>query len=640
MLPPQTSDEAWELCIRMEDYYAEAFNGFEEDDIFYEGLLDEFFNVPAGAHVTIPTTARAVVDEAVDNATPKNLLVSYSPRKNTKSAEADADTVRMFIKAMWLYWRSRGGDIDVLRDFLKNLFKSGKAVFKVAPDWSLWPQLTDDTKAEIRASAKNEKEAEEVMAERADLIKKVRAENFPYFCRSIAPACIMEDPSVSTRKLWIIERYEASVEEIRATYALDVEELREYWAVSYPVHEVWTATHIDWRGRLVPGKHWVFVNWELVRESDNPSYELPYVVKYSGLGREAYEGKPEYKSVGFYTRQNKSMFLAEMRRFTHFDAIMSQLAYPIAFLDLQAEMHSIDFTPGAVNYVPERVMAQVDKMWVQPKIPDAEYLASLGAIGSQIERGTVQRAIRGAGVPGTDSAAQLGMITQQATLRIDSAIQATEQAVTEVSAKVLWNIEHQLKDEVGIRAAGQSGQIKIGPKNIQGHYAVSLTFAPNDEQTKERKLVLANDAITKGGLSRYDAYVFAGFENPTELIARSLADKLMQEPLIMRFFAKQALKEWGEDADALEMEARVEEAKKQAHLSEVMNMLQLGALTEVGDPNTPDGSPPGGGAPMPSVPPDGPPAQGLPMQPGSPAAAISGPAAGVVQDINALQAGV
>lgn len=640
MMPPSTWEEAWELIDAMEAYYKETFKGFEEDDLFYEGLLDKLFKTPPGFNITIPTTARAIVDEAVDNATPSDVLVTYSPRGVDRAAEEDADMVRQWVRNLIRHWRTTGNDIDILRDFLKNLFKSGKAVFKVAPDWSLWPQLSDFALEEIKEAVGGDGEPYKLaVKERVALIEHIRAENVPVYCRSISPACIMEDPSVATRKLWIIERYDATPEDVRNTYSIDSEMLRERYATSFPVHEVWTATYIDWQGRLHKGWHYVFVNWELVRSEANPYDELPYIVKYSGFGREAYEGKPEYKSVGFFTRQNKSMLLAQMRRFSHLDAIMSQMAFPIAFLDQSAEMHDINFAPGAVNFVPERTMQNIQHLWVQPKIPDAEYMNSLGAISDQIERGTVQRVLRGAGVPGTDSAAQLGMISGQARLRVESCVQATEQALSLAASLSLKYVDTILKAKVSVFVAeDRTAKYTLGPENIRGRYVVDVRFQPNEEQIKERKLVLANDAIVKGGMSEYDAYVYAGFDNPLEMVARKQAYELLADPMIRRWLAKQTLIDWGLDADEIEMEARIEEGEKQFALREIMNQMALGTARDgMGiDPAL------SGGAPQEQqAPPKGQPGAGL-MTPsvGAPAGMQSAPVQGLMQDIGALQSGV
>lgn len=630
MLPPRDPDDVWLLIQSMESYYKGAFNNFREDDLFYEGEIDLFFQTPAGFDITVPTTARAVVDEAVDNAAPSDLLVAYSPRKRTKKAEEDADAVRLGTKNLWRWWRTHSNDIDIVRDFLKNLFKSGKACFKIAPDWSLWPALSPDVREGLMKDG-----GKEAVLDRVTLLEKVRGENTPLYCRSIPPSCIMESPHLG-RKLWIIERYQATYEEIRDTYALLDEDLNYPWnTVGYRVYEYWSATYVDRDGSLQKGKHMVFINAECVKDVDNPYDELPYVVKYSGYGRESYEGRPEYKSVGFYTRPNKSMFLAEMRRFTHLEAIMSQLAFPIAFLSKSAESPELSFAPGAVNFVDDDTLMHIDKMWVQPAIPDAEYISSLNTIAAQIERGTVQRALRGANPQGANSGAQYGMMNSQAKLRIESAVAATEQAMSLISELALYFIDKILEDDISIYIAeNRTERTTLGPNNIKGHYTVDVHFQPNEEAIKERKLVLAADAIAKGVMSPYDALVYAGFDNPSEIIQRMLAYKVLEDPIIMRAMAKEALNEWGFDADQLEMDERIKDAEKQFALREMINQLQLGTMRGVGDPMSANGSPP----PAPPETPNGPAGAGLPLvAQGAPAAVQSAPVQAAAQDIQSLQ---
>lgn len=624
----------------MEAYYAEAMEGFEEDDAFYEGLLDEFIETPDGVPVTIPTTARAVVDEAVDNVNPQDVLVKYAPRKMSKGAEQDADIVRQWAHGLVTHWRQQGGDIDFIRDFLKNLFRSGKAVFKVAPDWSLWPTLDKAAEDELR------EQGPAAIKERVETIKRVRAENVPFYCVSLPPQCVMEDPTVGGRKLWVIERYQGRATEVANTYSVDVEDFRtSMFQRDIIIHEIWSAAYVDYRGRPTPGRHWVFANNQLIRNDENPSGVLPYIIKYSGYGRDSFESRPELKAVGFYTRQNKSMFLAEARRFTHFDAIMSQLAFPLAFLEDNVDPNAISFAPGALNFVPSTVLENIDKLWVTPEIPHPEYLSSLNLIGNQIERGTVQRALRGAGVPGTDSAAQYNALASQSKLRIESCKQAAEQGLSGAVSRVLRHIDLDFNGAVSMYVGDVEGgkNYKLSSKNIQGHYAVQIEFQPNEDSIKERKLVIANDAMTKGGMSPYDAYVFAGFDNPTEMMARKEAYELMQEPLIKRALAKRTLKEWGEDIEMLEMEEQMAQGVQQFNLQQFMNQLfNGGSATGMVDPAT-------GGAPPPEEPPmdpnmmvpmGGPPNQspqggGMPMPAGAPPAADPG-MVGALQGINTL----
>lgn len=576
MLPPENADDALQLIRNMESYYRNAFTDFDEADSFYEGTIENAVELPEGFDVTIPTTARAIVDEAVDNVEPYDMIIRYAPRSFSLAAQQDAEAIARFLKNTWLYMRSKNSDIDILRDFIKNLFKNGKGILKVVPDWTLWPSIDPDEEEKLRADGN--------LKERVELIKALRAENFPIVARSMSPRHIMEDPTMDARKLWVVEKYETSIQEVRNRYYKYDEALREPEPYNYTVREVWTATWVDDGGRIHMGKHFVFINETLVEEEDNPFYDVPYVIKHSGFGTETYDGKPEYKATGFFTRQVKSMLRAEIRRISHFDALMQQLAFPIALLPDVLEGQDFETTPGSVNYVPEEVLQHARNIYLQAQLPAPEYMQSLNMIQAQIERGTTQRAIRGAGVPGTDSAAQLSMITAQAKLRLEPIKKAAEEAVDMVNALILRYVEKTFKQPVSVFCAEPNGPEKytLKPSQIRGKYRTRTTFMPNEEQVKERKLVLVTDAMSKAKLNPYDAFVMAGFDNAMEIIARNLAYEIMAEPAVKRQLGKQFLRELGLDSIELELE----ELNEQSQVQQMMMELQQRMMGQ-GNPGNP-----------------------------------------------------
>jgi hypothetical protein len=299
--------------------------------------------------------------------------------------------------------------------------------------------------------------------------------------------------------------------------------------------------------------------------------------------------------------------------------MVAQLAFPIGILPMNVDADTFDTSPGAMNFVPEEVLQHSDKIWLKAPIPDAAIMNSLRNIGMQIERGTTQAALRGAAVPGTDSAAQLGLTTGQSKLRLDSVQMAMEDALAQLFSMALRYVDKFLKDKTSVFVTEKdASRYVLGPGQIQGRYDVSVTFMPNEEQVKERKLALASDAVVKGGLSPYDALTFAGFENASEIIARRFAYDLMQEPLVKRAIGKDLLKEWGIDADKVELEEQMEQGQAQKLLSDFMNVLQTGSMRGVGDPMSATGAPPpsGGQDPMAALAQNG---QGpMPMPVGAP----------------------
>lgn len=589
----------------MESEYSSSFRDWDENNSYYEGEFQTIVALPEGYDVTLPSTGRAVVDEAVANIIPMDLTIHYPPRGQTKKAEEDADLIRRYLRGLWNHWRRKGSDIDTITDACKNLVMHGIAGVKITPDWTLWPVLPDVDKDALRKADPSGKK----LKERVNKIKELRDRHTPLVIRSLPPQCMMMDATLGGRKTWQIERYEAAPADVRNLYAQFVPEWEEFWRATTPrpVHEIWTATRSNYKGEIEEGKHFIFIDRMQVYEGPNPYDDLPYVVKYSGFGRESYDGKPRYKAVGLYTPQVKSLLAAQARRFSQFDAMMSQTAFTLTILPQSVDIDAFDNTPGAINPVPDDVFMNSDKIFISPVIPDGKYLNSLGQLDAQIERGTTQAALRGAPVTGTDSAAQLDMTTGQAMKRIEAAQQAMEDLVAELFSKALFFIDKILQDKTSVFVAEkETNRYTVGPENIRGRYDVAVTFLPNEEQLKARKLSIASDAYVKGPFSRYDALVYASFDNASEIIARRDLDDLMQEPLVKRGLAKQMLRDWGVDADEVALEEQVEQGQLQKLLSDLMNQLQTGSMRGVGNPMTETGAEPSGGAP----PVGGPPTRG------------------------------
>lgn len=567
MFPPDNKDDMPKFIDSVDRYYRLAEQAYTEDNLFYEGKLESLVKVPQGFFKNIPTTGRAIIDEAVDNVEPYDIRINYPPRGKSEQAHKDAETVSRMLISMWNLWRITNSDIDVLRDFIKNLFKHGKAIFKIVPDYTLWPELDDDDVKDLKKKG--------ILDQRIKEIKNIRRQNFPLVCRSISPTHIMEDPSVDSRKLWVVEKYNATTSDIRRRFAKYIPTIDTWDDEHYIVYEVWTATYSDEKGKTHFGKHWIYINNDTVLEEDNDYGFLPYIIKYSGFGADNQDGHAESKSVGFFTIQVKSMLAAEMRRFTHFDALLQQLAFPIIFLPTEIEDLNVDVAPGGINYVPLDVMAVTNKIFVKADLPDAEYMQSINLIQSQVERATTQRALRGAGVPGTDSAAQLQMVTAQAKLRIEPVKKVVEEAVDQCNSMALQYIAEVLEDSVSIFAVEKETipEYKVKPQMIIGRYRTKTTFMPSEEQVKERKLLVASEAMAKAQLNPYDAYKMAGFEDAMEIVERNLAFEMMQDPAVRRQIAKRALEEWGYDSMELTIESAADDMMVQQMLAALQQSL-------------------------------------------------------------------
>lgn len=623
----------------MEQHYAQCFIQFEEDDDYYEGNFEDLLELPNEFPVTLPTTGRAIVDEAVDNIDPEQIQITYPPRGDGPEQRQDADDTRMFLDGVWKHWRNHSSDIDPIRELGKCLFKNGKGAWKLVPDFTLYPSLSKAAAKRLR------RQGPAAVKSAVEHIKRLREQNFALTLRSLPGSAVMEDPTVNKRKQWVIERYSGNTSEVQDWFAKWEDSFRDIEQnQAHQIHEVWTAPTITPAGDYLPGQHFVLIDRVCKFQEENPFGYLPYVIRHSGFGRESYDGAPEMKAVGFYTPQVRSMLEAEARRTVHFDAIMSQLSFPVAFVSQRINLKNFSLAPGAINKVPDEVFANLDKLWVKAPIPQPEYMASLQQITEQIERGTTQRAIRGAGVPGTGSSAQLSQIVNQARLRLDPVRRQLESAVAEMNEKILMYVDQVEQSEMSVFVAeADTDRRTISPKKIRGRYVNSVQFMPAEEAVKERKLVLASDARAKGNMSRYDALEYAGFKDPQKMIARADADELLQDPIIKRAMAKQFLKDMGIDIAAIELEEQAEAAQAQVVLRDFANMIQSGSMRGVGDPNSPTGAPqPGAGFSVPGQQtPQAAMAQFLPQTSapaGAPSAVENGaPVADLVRNIRQVQ---
>ncbi|WP_230685379.1 hypothetical protein, partial [Streptococcus pneumoniae] len=79
---------------------------------------------------------------------------------------------------------------------------SGMGSIKIVPDWTLWPVLPDKDIKELREA--DEAKGTKTLSARVKQIRELRDQHTPLTIRSLPPACVMLDPTVGARKLWMV----------------------------------------------------------------------------------------------------------------------------------------------------------------------------------------------------------------------------------------------------------------------------------------------------------------------------------------------------------------------------------------------------------------------------------------------------
>ncbi len=520
-----------------------------------EGIPD---NIP----ITMPSTARAVVDEATDHSDfdPHFLQIHTPTYGLEQDAELRASRIRTFFRGWAIYQVSHMNDVSPFRDYVKNQYLYGKGVFKVVNDAEAWPRL-DVPEGSTEADAHALKE--QLTSDREFAI--------PIVLRSVDPRAVYEDPSIG-QKRWVVEEYEFEAQEIMPLYEnwipqrLGVDEMEELPPEASV--RVWDCYQIG-EDDGEPGVwHQVLINEAtdvgappLVSPAAGPSSEpsflpgepFPYVIKFSGLGRQS-TGKYEQKARGILYGA-VSLLKAEARRHTQLDSIVASMAWPTLFVTGPRNRFSVVYGPNVVNYIPPGVSVDT----VSPPIPTGPIQSALATIQAGIERATFGSVIRGDKPPQTTSAAQLAILSGQAGLRFGSIKIQLESALWEVLQKV-GLLAKQLDAPLTIWQTNDTDEadptkLELLPGDIPDRLSMHVEVLNDPAEEQDRRIQLASFLFKDGVIDMEEYRERAGIRDTAAMRRRALRDKvLFESPAIAAALGETYLLESGYDIESLTLE--------------------------------------------------------------------------------------
>lgn len=605
-----------------------------ELEAFYEQtwLVD---GLPTNITVTIPSTARAIIDEATDHSDfyPDWLKIMLPTYGLTTGAESKSSLLRSFLIGWLCYQAEFANDVSPYRDWLKNIYLTGKAVYKTVVDYSNWPELTvpEGTTEDQAHRLRDEITAEREFA------------GIPATLRSIYPLAVFEDPSIGEKR-WVIEVYEYDAAEILPLYEAwqpktkgeNGETLsREEFEANNARLAVWDCYQIGmengrkgiWRQVLInetpiakaEGTDQFPIAPYMVSPAGGPDSEpvflpdepFPFTIKFSGLGRQS-SGKYEEKARGILTAV-RSLLKAEARRLTQLDSIMSQLAWPTLFVTGNRARFEVAFGNNVVNYVPPGT--EVNPL-VMP-LPTGPLQASLATLQAGIERGTFGSVIRGDKPPNTTSAAQLAILSGQARLRFGAINLQHQSALADVSQKVAHIVKNVIKEPVTIWQTDDvdeesSSKHVIKPSDIPDRLVVRYQIATDPAEARDREIQLAAFQYEKGAIDLEEFREVCGIRNTAAMRRRVIRDKvLMESPGVIAALGEQYILESGYDIESLTLEKAMRDmliVRRSAQMQQEMFGGQMGGQNPAGsqpapqniNPSAQGGAPGMGGAPNPT----------------------------------------
>lgn len=554
---------------RLSRFYQE----FDEAEAFYEGDWEP--GGPEGFPQTVPATASSIVDEATDHIDTDNITPHVPTIGKTQQSEQSAGKLKDFIIGAWSYFSAHSEDIPPLRDFTKNLFLGGKAVLEILPDFDCWPE------PEIVEGMTNEKK-DELMEE----ARAIRSLDFPIVCSSISPRWVIEDPTIG-RKTWLIKHYLKDVEEVRALYPdwpdprraeqlaagqtslydSDNVEIIDYWQEGSKDEKKGQKTYGCWHVTLADG--------EEAQSGFNEDYPLPYVIKFSGFGRESRDGQHHKKARGIL-HGIKSLLMAYGRRLTQLDVITAFYATPAMFSDADEEFE-FKWEPGWMNRVPKGTTIQTPSL----PTPHPALIATIAELRSDIEEGTFGSVLGGQKQPGTRSAAEHAILSAQAELRFRSVKRAVSDAIRQVDEKMITLVRDVLlldvNDEIIVPTADDTMEKppSLRKSDIPSPFYHSVELKDMSPSAISREALVAVQLYTGGVIDLEEAMERAGITGTADMKKRVMRDKVMQTPYVINHLGRDLVEAYtGEPVEEMEFQELLLQMHQQMKLAAAQGQAQ------------------------------------------------------------------
>ena len=541
------------------------FADFREAEAFYDGdwAPDGIGDFP----LTVPATASAIIDEAVDHVDTWNLRAVVPTTGKRVGKELLAGKLKLFLKGIWNYWNTHGSDLAPLRDAVRKGFLCGKMVGKVMIDWDRWPEQT------VKKGMTN---AQKDVA--MEDIREIRDMEFPVTVQSLSPLFFIDDPAIG-RNRWGMEFYTRTADDIVANYPR--------WkrpVLPEGADESTRPPDVDfieyWEEDVVKGKPgcWraFLAEYEWAMEPEwLEGHPLPYIVKYAGLGRESYDSRSEKKARGLL-RPVRSLLRAEGRRLTQLDAIIAFYAAPPLVVGAEQGEFEFKWEPGFLNFIGD--IKNKPESIVTPT-PHAALIATISTIQQGIERAVGQPIVRGSKPAGTRTSGELEILSAQASLRFLTVSQAAADFAKQVNEKTFKLLRHRLLTkgesiQVPTAEDTQDNPPRLTRAEIPDPFYHRVELGDTSPEANSRRALAAMEKRNQGFIDDETALEEAGYENTAEIRYKVYRDQTLKGPLFMNYLGKVAVEEYfGVNVDAIEFEEALKQLMKQLGLQEAASAL-------------------------------------------------------------------
>ncbi len=456
-----------DIIPECEKYYADLFDKFDDDEKYYELDFKEDLNIPVefkSEGIVLPT-ARDMVDAFVDHIDISNARVFVNKKKNTQSAEEEAEIERKACLGL-IHRTNVESDISPWRVAAKHYALHGLGVLKTVWDVDRWPDKPEQ----------NEGESDDDYAERIDEWRSQTHVSIPIVIQAINPHCILPDPSFGGR-MFVIEKQERT--------CFDAFKMWPHWKnpegkgvtekVTY--YSFWDDTY---RCDIVDSQPVLKIKGGVAKHKYG---FIPYVLIDSGLGNISIEAKPEMRYVGML-RYIYDMLLAESRDFSLADIILAREAMKGGYITGRnaKSVNASDLTQKYGQYTPLPEDVEVHH-WPTQVPPDMLNM-HLARTNDYISSHAAPRSVRGLSEAGVRSGADRRLIMAEAGTRYQFSSESFKNGTSKVLTNCLLLLKNVIPGDVRVWARTPTDEfdIEIDRDKMKEPFTCYVEFSPISEQ--------------------------------------------------------------------------------------------------------------------------------------------------------------
>ena len=497
-----------DLISANEHYYSGAYQQMVISDNLYN--QDFSLNIDLPENITVHRSSKAtqIVDNLRDQIRVDEPVVIYRERGPKQKDQEHKALMEMWGQHIFTQI-SQSGMIDPLGQAPHDLILRGAACIKL---------IVREDSLEDKPAKVSKKAWEAEMSHKPHFIAKPVD---PLNCY----------PSPSNELTYMIERQTRRVLDIRESYPHwndpKAKKLGKNLADN-PLREV------SWVEYWTRDEYIVEVDGDRIIDKPNPYGIIPYVYRYSGLGRYNADGNPKHLAVGIL-HSIRGELEAEIEIKTAMRAAWQYHVFPrlLTTDDPSQVAQQFQKGPGAViKHAPER-----PPQWLESPPPNQHMMEFLGSIDESIRR-TIPAALM---ERQADAGIHQAMLIGQA-LKIISPV---KKALNSMGTEVLNKLSHLMswfELSMSVQGPRQGDSARMIRAKDFTHHQFEVTFEATDPSEDDRRMLSALAVKREPGLISRSTYrekflkgvIPNGEEEEEKIMAEQVIDQLVGSGIMVQ----------------------------------------------------------------------------------------------------------